>query len=173
MVSDEADLFHDGGVKILGALMQAPATAYQLALRLALAPAEVQVVIDRFLERGLVHEVDAFAPGEKHDPYYTTEVRDLILALGNEDDRQRRLQVARFVLDSLQTHLIESLTHLGPEQLALLKLSQVSMTTCRARRFRDRLSSLMEEFGMAEMEESSESYALMVALYPLIDPDRA
>lgn len=173
LVSEQAELFDDGGVKIIGALMQAPATTYQLALRLGLAPALVQGVINRFVDHGLVQQVESCEQRGRGEPTYTTEVRDLILALGNEDDRQRRLKVARILLNALQSDLIESLTHLGPDQLALLKLVQAPMPTVRARRFRDRLAALMEEFSEAETDGEKERYSLVVALYPLIDPDRA
>ena len=165
----EIDLFSEGGLQIMSALMGNPCTTMQLSMQLKLNRARVQFVVDRLMQQNLVHVFKEVEEPDRIEVYYTAAVKDITLALNGDSSHNAQLLGAQIILDSLREDALGALANNQLGRVVFLKLVQCHMSLAKAKAFAEKLEKLANEFNDAEEDSAEQVFALALTFYPVID----
>jgi DNA-binding transcriptional ArsR family regulator len=166
--------------QIVELLVMQTMTVRQLAEKLGLATSKLYYHINTLEEHGLIQVVDTRIVSGIIEKHYRTTATDIdiepsLLSFTSPAGRENIHSVLLSTLDATREDLLRSLQarafeldHGAPEQPRAMVLNRLTsrISEERADEFRERLKSLLVEFGESDTEGTYQTYAMTVAFYP-------
>lgn len=161
---DLEDLLKRGGIDAFMALIEAPATAKHLALRLDWPIAKVNYILNSLRAKDLVGIDSQPVSDGAAEYWFRAKVPTFSVIVGNDDTMLTRLRTVVEIINKVSTGLMRSIREGGP---VTFTASTNLITPDKMLEFRERLGELIDEYDSpAPVSDQSFQCTMAVALYP-------